>query len=185
MKKYILHNLLFVFAAIAVFTYLSCDKFDTFPLNIPMSVEIISQGSNSPIVESEVFCLNNDQEFQEYRDKMKKVTFIEAAWRTKAVSANLQGNITLSLRDGNGNLLFTKTLPGADPAAYKAPNQPYVLTLSANEIQLINTYLEQVFSQGNQSFCFQATATITATSGSTPYLVDGFVDVVFEAETQF
>jgi len=185
MKKYILHTFLVLFSAVAAFMYFSCDKFDTFPLNIPMSVEIISQGSNSPIIQPEVFCLNNNQEFQDYRDKMKKVTFIEAAWRTKAVSSNLQGNITLSLRDGNGNLLFTKTLPGANPAAYMAPNQPYILVLSANEIQLINTYLDQIFSQGSQNFCFEATATITATSGSTPYLVDGFVDVVFEAETQF
>jgi len=185
MKKYILHIFLFLAAAAASFTLLSCDKFNTFPLNIPMTVEIVSQGSNPSLEQSETFCLNNDQDFQKYRDKMKKVTFIEAAWRTKLVSANLQGTIELTLKDENGNTLFSKTLPNANPAVYMAPNQPYVIALSANEIALINQYLDDVFSQGNQSFCFEATATITVTSGSTPYLVDGYIDAVFEAETEF
>src|SRR5512139_1495353 len=118
MKKYILHFFLFLLAAAASFTVLSCDKFDTFPLNIPMSVEIVSQGSNPLIEQSESFCLINDEDFQKYRDKIKRVTFIEAAWRTKSVSSNLRGTIVLTLRDENGNLLFSKTLPGADPAAY-------------------------------------------------------------------
>jgi hypothetical protein len=185
MKKYILHFFLFALAAATSFTVLSCDKFDTLPLNVPMSVEIISQGSNLTIGESETFCLNNDETFQKNREKLKQVTFVEAAWRTKSVSANLQGTIELTLQDQNGNLLFNKTLPGADPAAYMSPNKPYILTLSANEIGLINSYLDQIFSQGNGSFCFEATATITVTSGSTPYLVDGYVDVVFETVINF
>jgi hypothetical protein len=185
MKKYILHLFLLLFAAAASFTFLSCDKFDTLPLNIPMSVEIVTQGSDSPIEESETFCLNNDENFQKNREKMKQVTFIEAAWRTKSVSANLVGTIELKLKDANGNQLFSKTLPGANPAAYMSPNKPYVLALSANEIGFINAYLEQIFSQGNQNFCFEATAAVTVTSGSTPYLVDGYVDVVFETIIHF
>jgi hypothetical protein len=186
MKKYILNIILFLFTAAASFIYLSCDKFDTFPLNIPISAPVSVSGSGTFLQDDANFCLENDEDFQEYRDKMKQVTFVEAAWRTTYVSPGLQGNVNLTVRRGdNGNVLFTYDLPAIDPADYMAPNQPWIFQLNQNEVQLMNAYLDQIFNQGTQNFCFQATATVNVTGGTPTYQLEGFVDVVFEAETEF
>jgi hypothetical protein len=178
MKKLI--NFLPILLAAISFTFYSCDEFETLPLNIPISKEITTTGTNTVIVEVENICFDADSPtYLDYKEKIKSLTFLEAAWRTKSVSAGLQGNITLQIRTGNGTVVFSKTIPGVNPAAYQSPNQPYVFQLTEQEIDLINAYIESL-----NSLCFEATATVQVTGGTSPYQLVGIVDMIFEAETE-
>ncbi len=168
------------------FTFLtSCDVVDSlknYPVNIPMSVTFSASGSSTSITENKDFCINNDSTFQEYSDKVKKVTFVEVAFRTISYSPeDLRGTIVVSLKDAAGNLLFSETIENASPGDYV--NTPYIISLTAEEIQAINTYLENALSN-NQTLCFSAGLNVSITSSAQTNSLEGAVDIVFEATTE-
>ena len=170
-----------VFAIALSFVSNSCDKFDTFPLNIPFSVTIVTQGSNNPSIASSQLCLSESTTYQDYVDDIEKLTFVEAAWRTDSVKNITTGTVKVTVRvAGGGATLFQKTLAGTNPADYIS--SPYILTLTDLEIQAINTYLNTYLENPNQ--CLEASVEATVTSGTIPYYLRGIVDIVVEGETK-
>ncbi|MEE9431854.1 MAG: hypothetical protein V3V16_12475 [Melioribacteraceae bacterium] len=163
----------------------SCDIVDalsTYPVNIPLSQTFSTSGTNTTIAEEESFCVSNDDTYQEYKDKIKKVTFVKVAFRTISYSpSNLQGDITLYLKDASGVTLFTESITGAKPGDYV--NTPYEISLEDSEIQAIDSYLETALA-ANSELCFTSGINIQITSGGTTNSIEGAIDIVFEAETE-
>jgi hypothetical protein len=185
MKKY-LNILLFLIIAIS-FTIINigCDEFNNFPVNIPISKQIDATGSNNNIFGTGDYCIDQESKtFQDFREKTKSLTFIQAAYRTKSVTANgiaapnLNGDIVITVRKENTDLLFTVTIPNTNPSDYI--NKAFVLSLNQNQIQLMNTYFGSL-----QNTCFNATIEVKNITGGTPtYEVKGIIDMVFEADTE-
>ena len=170
-----------IFAAIISLVNLSCDKINTFPLNIPFSFPFTIQGSNNPATSSSQYCLSQSSTYQSYGEKMKKLTFIEAAWRTDSVKNITLGTLKVTVKIVGGAILFQKTLPPTNPAVYKST--PYVLSLTAAEIQALTNYFTGYLQ--NTAQCLEASIEATVTSGTIPYYLKGYVDMVVESETKF
>jgi len=184
MKKYLIRTGTTVFLLFLMLTWNGCDSFNSLPLNIPFTLNVHVTGSDNTISNSSpLYCLNTDsQTYTEYRDKINSLHFVEAAYRTKNVfPQELSGNITVALQDGDGNSLFSYTIQGANPADYMAPNSPYILQLTQQQIDFINTHLNSLLNSGA---CFTAVITVDNISGGNPpYSVDGAIDMVIEADT--
>ncbi len=160
----------------------SCDEINSIEVNVPVTKEISASGSNSSITKSESFCLIEASDtYKEYQDKIKKLTFAQAAYRTVSVSdPSLKGDINLTVMDGNGTPLFSLTLPNVSLAAYMKPNSPFVIQLNQNQIQAIDLYLSNFTNQ-----CFKAILTVSNISGGTaPYSMTGAVDILLKADTE-
>jgi hypothetical protein len=174
-----------VFAITLSFVNTSCDKFDTFALNVPFSVEVTTGGSSNPTAANPVtYCLSSSETYSDYAEDIEKLTFIEAAWRTVSVSNITSGDVTVTVRILGGAILFQKTLSGINPASYMSPNSPYVLTLTAAEIAALNSYLETYRANPGGAPCLQASVSAFVTTGTAPYSLSGVVDMVVEAETK-
>ena len=171
------------FLLFLMLTWNGCDQFNTLPLNIPFTMKVAVEGSEQTLSNSTNFCLSTDsQTYDDYKDKIKSLHFIEAAFRTLSVSpSDITGNITVSLQDGNGTTLFSYAIPGVNPSDYMKPNSPYILQLTQAQIDFINTYLSNVLNSGA---CFTATITVDNLTGNPPYSIKGAIDMVIEAETE-
>ncbi|QQS35656.1 MAG: hypothetical protein IPM56_15640 [Ignavibacteriales bacterium] len=185
MKKYIK-------SAVLVFTVLifsltnGCDAFDSFPLNMPFTITFTASGNSSTITDNGSGCLDtNSETYQEYRDKINSLTFVEAAYRTVSVNTgnqNITADISVIVSIPGGATLFNYTIPNVRPADFIST--PLVLQLDQVELDAIRSYLE-LFQQV-PSMCFDATYTLSNISGgAAPYTVEGAVDFVLEAETEF
>ncbi len=175
-----------VFAVALSFISNSCDKFDTFPLNIPFSIpNVITQGSTNPTGGSSTpFCISQSSTYSDYANDIEKLTFVEAAWRTDSVKNITSGDVTVTLKIAGGANLFQKVLSGINPANYKSPNAPFVLNLTPAEISALNTYLENYRANPSSAPCLEASVSAFVVSGTPPYYLKGIVDMVVEAETK-
>ena len=184
MKRFLKISGTSAFLLFLMFTWNGCDQFNSLPLNIPFTVDVEVQGSGNTLTNSATFNLSSDsQTYNDYRDNIKSLHFIEAAYRTLNYSpANLSGDITVSLTNGNGDVLFSYQLPAVDPGTYKKPNSPYIFQLNQQQIDFINSYLEVALNSGAS---FTATMTVTNLTGQPPYDVHGAIDMVIEADTEF
>mgnify|MGYP005842312959 CR=1 FL=1 len=180
--KNIYKTLIVIIIASIAFVNTSCDKFETFSINIPFSLKVITQGSNNPSVSSSIYCLNESSTYQDYVKDIKKLTFIEAAWRTDSVKNIAAGTVKVTMRIVGGPTLFQTTIAGTNPAAYLSPNAPFVLILTGTEIEALNTYFNNYLQNPDQ--CLQATVEVTVTNGTAPYYLRGIIDMVVEAETE-
>lgn len=176
----ILRTFVVVFAAVLSFINTSCDKFDTLPLNIPFSVKVTIQGSDNPSQSSSTYCLVESSTYKNYVKDIKKLTFLEAAWRTDSVKNVTAGEVKVTVRIAGGATLFQKTIAGTNPAAYLSPNAPFVLTLTETEIEALNTYFNNYLQ--NPAQCLQATVEVTVSDGTPPYYLRGIIDMVVEGE---
>lgn len=174
-----------VFALALSFVSNSCDKFDTFALNVPFSIEVVTQGNTNPTSGSTSYCLTGSDTYSDYVDDIEKLTYVEAAWRTADDANNniIAGVVSVTVRVDGGPILFSKTIAGANPSEYKSPNPPFILSLTAAEIQLMNDYLATYLQNPNQ--CLRAEVQANSTNPATgPYYLKGIVDLVVEAETK-
>ncbi len=183
MKKYLIRFGTSVVLLFLMLAWNGCDEFNSLPLNIPFSFNLSVEGSTSTLTANQSYCLSTDSKtYDEYRDKIHSLHFIEAAYRTKnVVPADLSGNTTVTLQDGDGNVLFSYDIPGATPADYMSPNSPYIFQLTQSQIDFLNTYLNSLLSEGA---CFTATITVNNITGQSPYTIDGAIDMVIEADTE-
>jgi hypothetical protein len=178
MKKYILHLFLFLFAAAASFTILSCDEFNTFPINIPVTFEFTASGSD-PEYNSGIYCLSGSEAYQEYQDNAESITYLKAQYRTISISDNsVQGTINIKVLDSSGDAIINFTETNFAPADYIS--DAYPITIAQNEIQAFNTYLN---SLPDDQKCFRVLITVTGINGT--QTLNGAVDVVFEVVTKF
>ncbi len=174
MKKYLI-KLSFVALLIMPFAFSGCilDALNTLTQNIPITQEFtVTNSTESSYSETETADLSNSSTYQKYSDKIDSITFAQAQFRTKNVSpSNMTGNVNLTLKDSNGNLLFTYPLGQITPAYYKTT--PYQLKLSSAQIGLINNYLSTLSNKK-----FQATLSIDNIS-PTPYSLNAVIDIAF------
>jgi len=160
----------------------SCDEFESIPINIPFSITVVTQGSTNPSTASSIYCLSQSSTYEDNVENIEKLTFIEAAWRTDSVKNISGGDVEITVRVVGGATLFQETLTNINPSDYKSPNAPFVLSLSAAEIQALNDYLNAYLQNPNQ--CLEAVVKATVKSGTPPYYLRGIVDMVVEAETK-
>jgi hypothetical protein len=159
-----------------------CDELNNLPVNVPVTYEFHTSGTNTSVVLTDNFCTSEAEEWQDYQDDIKSATFISAAYWTTNFSAGLQADINISISDNFGNQIFSVTLDN-----YKASENvetPYVLELDETEIQALNDYIENVLNQSND-VCFNITMSLTNVSGTvTPYVLDGKVELILEADVE-
>jgi hypothetical protein len=174
----ILKTAIFSIVVILVFTRSSCDAFQSFLFNLPISFEVEATGSVDPSG-SETFCLDENETYQDFRDKINSVTLTEIYAVTDSVSpASLQGNIIVELYEGlssSGTLLFSKTLTGVRPIDYDKDN-PYKLPLTNAEIQNVNNSL----AEGNR--CFYGRYMVIGVSSAQDNYVKAKIDILFQVD---
>ena len=179
MKKYFIKTL-FALSVLTSLSFNGCilDALNTLTQNIPISQEFtISNGILPSYSQTEIIDLSSSSTYQRYADKIQSINFVRAEYRTNSVSpASLSGNITITLKDMNGNLLFSVPLGQITPANYQ--NTPYELTLNAAQISLINGYLSTLANKK-----IQATLSIDNIS-PVPYSLTGVIDIVFEMKVK-
>ncbi len=176
MKKYLI-KLSFAALVILPFTFSGCilDALNTLTQNVPISQDFQISSSADSYTQSETIDLSNSSTYQQYADKIQQISFLQTQYRTKSVTpTDLSANISLTLKDNKGNLLFTYPLGTISPADYI--NTPYQLNLTSAQIQLINDYLSTLSNK-----VFVATLSITnITSSTKPYTLNGVIDIVFQ-----
>ena len=153
-------------------------------IHIPFSITVVTQGSTNPSSASSVYCLSQSETYDDYADDIEKLTFIEAAWRTDSVKNISGGDVEITVRIVGGVTLFQETLTNINPSAYQSPNPPFVLSLSATEIQALNDYLNAYLNGSNQCLEAVVKATIKSPLPVTTVYLRGIVDMVVEAETK-
>ncbi|MBN1638996.1 MAG: hypothetical protein JW866_08515 [Ignavibacteriales bacterium] len=136
------------------FIFISCEEFENLEINVPFSIELTRQGIHPDDYERDTVCLDTESStFQEYMNDFESLTFVEAALRVKEViPTNMTGDIYLWVVSSTGDTLISESVLNVRPADYM--NTPYVLPLSAQEIQLINNYLALI-QQNQVQPCFE------------------------------
>jgi len=179
MKKYIYNTITAIFIIFTAVSFNACDEFNTFPINIPISFEFTATGSNS-VFNSGQYCLEQSDVYQDYQDKVQSISYVEAAYRTISISdATVQGTINVQVFNTVTNtIIINFTLSNFRPADYIST--PLILNIDQSQINVFNTYLNNLPQNAK---CFRVIVTITGISGTQS--LNGAVDVVFEAETEF
>jgi hypothetical protein len=174
---------IFLIVSLITLTMLSgcdtIDSLDTFPINIPINIELSVAGNYTNITKSGNICLNESDTYKKYENQIKSISFLEASMRTISVTPlSLSGHVSVTLADGSGNLLFSKDLGIIKPADYIST--PYVIPLTQQEINSLNTYLN---TSGDK--CFTTAVTVSGLPGGTTQAIDISMDMVFLSETEF
>lgn len=153
-----------------------CDKFDSLPLNIPFSIPFNISGSNSSY-NTGTYCLDSESEtYRDNFDKIKNLSYIKSAINIKSVSdASLSINLNVTVKKGNGDIIFSFDIPNFKPADYM--DKAYELTLSQDQIIALNTYLQNLGDN-----CFEAMLSANGIEGVQS--VSGNLDIVIEADTE-
>ncbi len=180
MKKY-LFNFLIILIAIVPLSFNGCilDALNTLTQNIPITQEFNVTSSLPSYSQSETIDLSNSSTYQRFSDKIQSIKFLQAEFRTKSVTpSDLSANVSITLKDNNGNLLFTYPLGQIKPSDYQ--NTPYQLSLTSSQINVINDYLSILSNK-----VFVATISFTnITSSQLTYTINGVIDIVFTMNTK-
>jgi hypothetical protein len=128
--------------SLIIFSLSSCDIFESFLFNIPLKFQFESSGSS--LSDDGSACLEDDETFDDVKDKINSITFVEGYIAVLEVSPeNIQGDVIIKGYSGTsaaGQLLFQQTLNDVRPADY-GPESPFKLTLDEAQIQAVNVYL--------------------------------------------
>lgn len=165
---------------VSVISFNACDEFNTLPLNIPILFKFAITSTNPASTED--VCMDQSSSFQEYKDKFKNLTLVEAVFRTSTVvPANAEGTIVIEIwRTDTNQLLMTRSYPNIKPADYLPDNAPLNLQLTQAEIALVNAYLD-----ANPNACFRAVISgSNVTPTGTAFDIRGVVDVLFHGEAE-
>lgn len=168
-----------VLALVGILSLSGCilDALKTITQNIPITADINISGNETSLTRTETFDLNESSAYQQYQDKINSLTFVTAQYRTKSVTpSDMRGNISITVKQSNGVILFSKIIPQFRPADYA--NTPYELTLTQSEIQLVNAYLSILTNR-----VFTATIKFDDLTGSTnSYNLNATLDIVFKMD---
>jgi hypothetical protein len=155
------------------------DALESYQANIAGSVDVNPSGNDAVIVDSEFFCLSDNETYQDYANQVESIEFAKAAYRTDSTySGDVRGNITVTLAPSVGSAI-TRTITNANPADYIST--PYEFELTESELTELNDNLQTQLEAGFD-ICINASVSITITSGTPPYAVDGVVDYNFIAD---
>ena len=110
-----------LFAVALSFVSNSCDKFDTLPLNVPVSLNLLPASGN-PTFNSGNYNLDSSKTYNDYKDDIEKLTYVEAAYRTKSVrifSFNLPLHLDVQVINAVTSVpIINFTLNGFKPSDY-------------------------------------------------------------------
>jgi len=180
MKKFI-KSYLIAFALITAVIMNGCDAFENFLFGLPISFTINTSGSTNPSG-NETFCLQDDETYQDYSDKLNSIVYVESYMVTlDANPTALTGNGVLRIYAGTssaGTLLFEHTANNITPADYITPNPAYKIELTEAQITSINESL----ASGNTCFYGEYSVAVTSGGGVTNS-VDVRIDILYNIDT--
>jgi len=180
--KNIFNNITLIIFATSLFLVMSCDELGQLPINVPVSIEFTTSGTNTSLTETNSFCLSDYEEWQENQDDIQSVTFLTASyWTLAGSSPNLSGDLIFTLLSSSGSTIFSYNFGTVTAADYE--DTPFQLQLSAAQIQALDDYLSDLAVNDK---CFQSVLTITNITGDTnaqgQFVLNGKVEIVLEAE---
>jgi hypothetical protein len=164
--------------ALSILSFNGCE-FDTLPINIPISIPVIFEGSVNSINVEKSFCLDDYDSYKQHLNDMKNLTYLESAFRVDIIShPNITGTFNIELKNQAGQTLFSIQHNNFRPADYMV--NPYILPLTGTHIQALNAYISNISNK-----CFSASASLTnITGGGAEINMVGNIDMVFEVEAQ-
>jgi hypothetical protein len=190
--------LFLVLITITAFLSQSCDILENFFLNLPLKQGITSTGTGTTVAGSETVYLSDYDAYVDNIDEIENVKYLAALYRTLPRGENpspppdsldltpgLVGeDILVTVTDGDGNLVFTRTLPTA--AAEDYLETPYEVVLTGDEITLLNQYLAD-FKDPVKRDLLSFTGTVTMSGVPPPpagqvNVLTGMVEILLELE---
>jgi hypothetical protein len=176
MKKFIKSSLL-LFTMLVAFAMSGCDSLQNFLFDLPIKFTIDANGASGSYYGSESYCLTNDQQYQDYQDKINSITYADAYFVTKEAPAGLSGSLTFQLLDENNNIIISYSDPNIVPAVHDSTNA-YHLSLNQSQIDDINTSL----ANGNRCFTGVYSLTVNGNANNDHIIVD--IEVLFTLDTK-
>lgn len=173
-------NIRYIFIAgffVLAFNFNGCllDAFDTLTQELPYTYNLNISGDATTLESTATVNLDNNDFYDDNQGKINKIELVKLAYKTKEVNPeNLQGNISLTIKQSNGTVIFSKSIPGNQPSLYKT--NPFELSLTQQEIQLANTYLSNL---SNKQFIITAMVTGMAEG---PKTLEAEIFIVFEMD---
>jgi hypothetical protein len=168
----------FLMAASTIF-FDGCE-FDTLPINVPISIPVVFEGSVNAISVNESFCLDDYDSYKQHLEDMKSITYLESAFRVNVIShPNITGSFNIELKNQAGIPLFSIQQSNFRPADYMV--NPFIIPISPTQLQALNAYLSNTSNK-----CFTASASLTNITGGGADQINltGNIDMVFEVEAQ-
>ncbi len=176
MKRY---KYILAAAALLMLSYNGCilDAFNELVQNFSVERSFVVQGNTSNVpVQTNTFSFEDSDVYKEYKNKLKDVSFVAASLRVDSIDTpSLQGDIILTLKDGNQNTLFTHIFEDFKPADYYG-TKAAVITLTQAEMVALNAYVD---GTGNKTFT-GILQVQNATPANTNVYLKCYMDVAFE-----
>jgi len=166
-----------------------CDILNNYFLNLPLKQDVTATGSNTTISQSETVYLSDYDAYVDNVDNIVNINYLAALYRTlnlPELTPDLEGSdIVVTVTDGDGTIVFTRSLPTAVAADYI--DTPYEVELNSAELALMNQYLQDFRDPvKRESLSFTGTITmsdVTASEGP-PYTLTGQVEILLELELE-
>lgn len=198
MKKKNKYIFLCLFAGIIVLIQ-GCDILTDFSLNLPLKQGITVIGSNTTINNSNTVYLSDYDAYSSNVENIKSIKYVAVLYKTLPRGENpfpppdsvdltpgLVGEkINVNIKDGDGNLVFSRDLPSAAADDYLV--NPYKIELTDDEIMLMNKYLEGYKDPAiSEMLSFTGEITMSNISGGSgpPYTLTGEVQILLELKME-
>jgi hypothetical protein len=162
-----------------------CDDLNNLTLNVPLAIEFSSVGSNTTTSDTEYFCLSDYSEWRDNQNDIESAKYLKAAYWTLApgTTSNLRGNVSVSLYNNNGGVIFTYPLGNILASDYI--DNPFELELNQTQIAALDAVLNGM--SGNQA-CFSSSLNVTNITGDKnaqgDFVLNGKVEIVLETEVK-
>jgi hypothetical protein len=180
-----LYKPILIFCTCIIFLgFNSCDILEKLFLNLKLSEEFHATGNGPDIFDTVEDCLSNpdNDEFNDNVDKIQTLKYVSAAYYTTgAIPSNLGGNnIYAEIRDCDGNIILTQSIPMAFASDFF--EDPYEFILTDDEIATFNQYLTNY--QNCDCFTAELSVEQVTPANSAPYTLDGVVEIIIEIEAK-
>ena len=187
--------LFLVLITITAFLSQSCDILENFFLNLPLKQGITSTGTGPTVNGSETVYLSDYDAYADNIDEIESIKYLAALYRTLPKGENpnpppdsldltpgLSGsNIQVTVTDGDGNVVFLRSLPTARAEDYL--EDPYEIELTGDEITLMNQYLADYKDPVKRELLsFTGTVTMDGIEPGAFNVLTGMVEILLELE---
>ena len=187
-----------ILITLTAFSIQSCDILENFFLNLPLKQGITSTGTSTTVFGTETIRLADYDAYVDNIDEIESITYLAALYRTVPRGENptpppdsldltpgLEGsNLQVTVTDGDGNVVFTRSLPSA--AAEDYLETPYMVELSSTELALLNGYLDDYKDPVKRELLsFTGTVTMDGVPAPPPgeiNVLTGVVEILLELE---
>lgn len=182
MKVLIKRSITILLASFLFFS--GCDELNNLTLNVPLVIEFSSVGSNTSTSDTDFFCLSDYSEWRDNQDDIESANYLAASyWTLPGSTPNLKGNVSVSLFNENGGLIFTYSLGNITASEYL--ENPFELELNQSQIEALNSVLN---GMADNEACFSSSLNVTNITGDKNaqgnFVLNGKVEIVIETEVQ-